>query len=196
MTPRSLKDELRQYYDTIPARPELVERLVTRADSPLRASAWHRPILAAVLATVVIVLIFAVPERDHSLPLAERTAREIALNHNKSLDLEFPFGNFERLRQAMIKLDFPLQAPQRLRNAGFTVLGGRYCSIQGQIAAQIRLRRDDGSIHTLYQTRLTPLLAGLTGATLSYDGVRVVSWSEQQQFFALASSVRDRGVFP
>lgn len=88
----------------------------------------------------------------------------------------------------MSKLDFVLTAPQQLPNTQLSVVGARYCSIQGHLAAQIKLEDSQGKHYTLYERSLidTPTLPNQSEYRV--DGIRVQAWREAGLFFGLASS--------
>ena len=78
--------------------------------------------------------------------------------------------------------------PARSVAGVFDLLGGRYCSIQGGLAAQIKVRdTTDGRIHTLYATQMTPALEKIGAREDVRDEVRITLWSEGDVFFGLAT---------
>ena len=113
-------------------------------------------------------------------------ADEIAMNHNKRLDVEFVSTSYAELRRAMDRLDFSLVEPRRSDAEGWRLAGARYCSIRGQLAAQLRLETDDGEIVTLYQTAWTDDLNGLDGRQIGAGGLAVELWQEDGVFLGLA----------
>ncbi|VAX08122.1 hypothetical protein MNBD_GAMMA26-1749 [hydrothermal vent metagenome] len=121
-----------------------------------------------------------------SLPL--KVAQEIALNHNKQLVNEFEVNTFVELGTMMTKLDFAPIAARRMKDSGFRIIGGRYCSIQGHLAAQVQFVDDQGKGATLYQTQLSGALAELTESEHVVDGVKVQLWQENGLIFGLAES--------
>ena len=67
------------------------------------------------------------------------------------------------------------------------MIGGRYCSIHGNLAAQVKIRaRDSGRLLTLYATGLTPELANISRQETGHDDVRIKTWNEGGVFFGLA----------
>lgn len=120
--------------------------------------------------------------------LAFLVSEEIALNHNKQLSIEYSASNFKELRAQMEKLDFTPIASARLEGAGLKFIGARYCSIQGQLAAQIKLVDKEGRTQTLYQTQLTNKLKELDEQEYYVDGVKIKQWQEKGLFFGLAVS--------
>lgn len=122
----------------------------------------------------------------NSLPY--RVAQEIALNHNKQLANEFEVTTFNKLAALMTKLDFVPLIAKRVEILGYPMTGGRYCSIQGQLAAQVRLVGEQGKGVTLYQTQLNDELATLQESEYVVDGVNVQLWFENGRLFGLAES--------
>lgn len=120
--------------------------------------------------------------------LAASILREVALNHEKNLKVEFSAIGYSRLREQMGELDFALRSPQRVASGKLQVRGGRYCSIQGRLAAQIKLEDEHGRILTLYQTGFDERFSGLPELRTELNGVQVRVWREGNLLFALAGS--------
>ncbi|MEJ2180389.1 MAG: hypothetical protein P8Y28_08120 [Gammaproteobacteria bacterium] len=57
----------------------------------------------------------------------ELVLAEIAMNHNKHLNVEYPYHEYQELQAAMDRLDFKLTPIKNLPGK-FSLLGGRYCS--------------------------------------------------------------------
>lgn len=118
-----------------------------------------------------------------------RLVKEIALNHNKALAPEFQANSIVQLNGKMSKLDFILANTQVVSDKGLRITGARYCSIQGNIAAQIKLDDPGGNRYTLYQTATTAELEKIaTGSELNGD-IRITVWREKGIFYGLAESV-------
>ncbi len=121
--------------------------------------------------------------------LTQLISQEIVLNHNKQLKLDFEAKDYESLNQAMAKLDFTISKSQHETLAELEIVGARYCSIQGRIATQIRLKDKDGKYFTLYQTKLTELLEKSPAVIQRIQQVEVHQWQEGDLFFGLAESL-------
>lgn len=139
---------------------------------------------ASLVFAVTLALILSVDN------VSERVAREVAMNHNKALGVEYQTDSFAVLSQYMDKLDFSLQAPRDMAFTNFTLVGGRYCSIQGQLAAQIKLADNAGQVYTLYQTRSGEHLESISVDRMQLDQVDIRLWQEQGLLFALAESTK------
>ena len=84
-------------------------------------------------------------------------AQEVAKNHLKMKPLEVSSDSFVEVRRYFTALDFsPTHSSyftSSLHGEGVKMLGGRYCSIKGITAAQLRYQRVDHSGRsTLYET--------------------------------------------
>jgi len=136
----------------------------------------------AVAMMLVVVLSFHLVD---SSQLDQRVANEIAMNHSKAFKVEYPTGDFLALNGVMNKLDFQIVFPKAIRQMNLQVLGARYCSIQGMIAVQIKLKSPDGTRHTLYETRQDGSLDHIR-SNLVVSGTQIRMWNEQGLFMGLA----------
>ena len=67
------------------------------------------------------------------------------------------------------------------------LVGGRYCSLQGELAAQLRLeRRSDGRSGTLYIVRRSPQLEEIGQTVVQLGDFEIELWHDDSRFFALA----------
>jgi len=199
-----LEKEIKRFYLDQRLSPEIMERFkilsstkakknITRVDGEAnRKSLWFSSkvnlaiaasFTAILLTTIQFFYIFKSPESD----LILRVAQEVALNHNKHLATEFDADNYLDLSVVMDKLDFDLKAPNHLAVASYKVLGARYCSIQGQIAGQIKLKDNAGKILTLYITKSNDMLSTLHHKTQERENLMISSWQEDVLFFSLAT---------
>ena len=112
---------------------------------------------------------------------------EIAKNHNKQLAMEIKSGDYRELQTELDRIPFSLKLPEKEVRSKFSLVGGRYCSIQTELAAQLRLSNNDTGVPcTLYITRLTDSLRQLKPTTRTVKGVKVKLWSDGRRFFGLA----------
>jgi len=132
-------------------------------------------------------MFFYLPTENNEA-LAERITKEIILNHQKQFNIEFQGDNINELRTHMQKLDFNLIQSSRITELGLKIIGTRYCSIQGEIAAQIKLKDNEGNSYTLYETALKENLEKLTEIEKTVNGLAVTTWSEHGVFFGLVGS--------
>ena len=102
---------------------------------------------------------------------------------------EIVSSSFVEVASKLNKLDFQLIRPERLKELGLELIGGRYCSIQGHIAAQLHLKDiKTGSRFTLYQVPHSKDWPeeSLNNFNAAIDGVEVSMWVEKGLLLALA----------
>jgi len=132
----------------------------------------------AVAASLLLVLLGSgvfLLQPNHNADFSWLVAKEIAVNHNKHLAIEFPTGDYRELNRLMDKLDFSGVISKRLASGEYRLLGGRYCSIQGQLAL-------------LYQAPLNKMLSGIQQGEQLIDGLHITLWREAGLLLGLASS--------
>ncbi len=202
MKAASLPDHLKEYYAGRTLSPATLERLrslaeVSRRERRSAGRATERQRLRRLVAVAVAGLVVGglavvlgplVSSRiGGGEALARGICREVALNHSKQLAIEFPATDYDGLRSAMGKLDFVLVRPSDPAVAKLRVVGARYCSIQGRIAAQIRLEDERGRPHTLYETHPSGELEAVPERAMEVAGARIRLWRESGLLLGLAS---------
>ena len=86
------------------------------------------------------------------------------------------------------RLGFSLIDSIKLASDKWQLIGGRYCSISGKIAAQIKVKNiATKKIYTFYQAKMTTdLISNLIDTELEIDGVTVKLWQEKGLLMGLA----------
>ncbi len=191
MSDRRLRDDLRDYYQAKEPSEAMLDRLKAM-DVAAHPPAWQQlsprtvSLLAAAAVAVVAVGLGILMPAYQSSDLGRAIADEIALNHQKQFAADFEATSYGELRRVMDKLDFALAEPTRIAGDGARLVGARYCSIQGQLAAQLRLEAADGERLTLYQTARTQELAKLGETQLEAGGLVIDLWQEGGAFLGMA----------
>lgn len=192
---------VRAYYQGQRLPPEKLQQLIGFAEKAQNARAqveyipagWTQrlkfqrnvAVAASLLLASVISLqwLIATPTEQQ---FVGSIAQEIAINHRKQFAVEFSGNRYAQLARSMTKLDFTLVDPVRLKERGFEILGARYCSLQGQIAVQIRLKNRSGVTFTLYQTASEGLFEKLAEQVQLTDGLEIEMWNENGVFLGIA----------
>lgn len=164
---------------------------------------WRRAPGLAAVAALVAVLSFAVMSwvgpRTADPDLLLRIADEVAANHLHTKPLEVRTGSLAELRRYFGRLDFK-PAETRQRDPDLQLLGGRYCSLQGVAAAQLRLRNPaTGTVETLYQAQYKPRVFGVlphlekgeAPAVVHARGIEVRIWVERGLVFAATRAAHE-----
>lgn len=192
MSDRSLRDDLRDYYLAKEPSPATLERLLAMEAATKQRRSRVRPLWRFILAAAALVVLasslWIVLGQWHTGSIARSIADEVALNHRKNLTADFEISSYGLLTQAMDKLDFSLVEPARAGEERLRLVGARYCSIRGQLAAQLRLETLAGEPVTLYQTAMTRDLERLGSAQLQSKGLNIDLWHEGGVFMGWARS--------
>ncbi len=192
MSNDAIDKNVQRHYKNQVLSSEVLARMsaMTEAQDSNKQSVWQKSKYFAIAASFAVVIITGV-QLTHLLQtsgddLVVRVAQEVALNHNKQLASEFIYDNYSKLAVTMDKLDFIIKSPEQLKNSGYKLLGSRYCSIQGKIAAQIKLVDPVGELMTLYVTQLNDELALLQNQSQLHDNLLISNWHEKGLFYSLA----------
>jgi hypothetical protein len=204
---RTLDDHVREYYSRQELRPEALARLLSLtdlsggrtgrpADAPSRTRGSRMVAGAAALAVALLLAAVGLtyltrsgqPRAGKNLDRSARVAYEIARNHMKNEAIEFRGSDYVALSRQMAELEFELRPPARLAGSAYDVFGARYCSIQGQRAAQIKLKDPEERVLTLYETPWNESLVRAAGREYRFDRVRVSLWRENRIFLGLAQT--------
>jgi hypothetical protein len=123
-------------------------------------------------------------------------AAEVSYNHLNLKPLEVAHNQLATVTGYFKRLDFNPLASSRVTNLQTSLIGGRYCSIKGNVAAQLRMKDKQGRISTLFESRynsedfkmLPNIENGKAPKVLYVDGQKVSLWIEKGLVMALVSS--------
>ena len=122
-----------------------------------------------------------------SSSVIQRIADEVATNHLKMKPLEVESLEISEVQGYFSNLDFePYSAQPLASNVQIALVGGRYCSIQGSKAAQLRYKDRQGDYVTLFETAYSAVLfeklpnidRGETPVVTYTKGIKVSMWVE------------------
>lgn len=155
---------------------------------------WRIPTVIAISIILTVFLLYRPMMPLNQQNMAMLIAEEVVSNHLKLKPLELKTNQLQDINQYFTMLDFVPIVSDRLPDLPNQLLGGRYCSLQGITAAQLRLRNaNNGEIQTLYETgydrnvfkKLPNLDNGEEPIILYAKGVKVDIWVEKGVLFAL-----------
>ena len=199
---RPLKQSVREHLELNTLTEEQLQKLESfseqvkpenvRPDNVQNKSIYALAIAVAVVAFLLVFLL--APLVNEQADVRERIALEVATNHIKLKPLEIETSNIEGIRDYFNKLDFLPVNSRLVSDAGLELIGGRYCSLQGITAAQLRVKKPgSNAVQTLYQTEYRkdifenmPLLEeGQAPVEIYVKGIKVRIWVEKGLLFAL-----------
>lgn len=190
MNTKKIDDQIRDYYASQCPSPETVSRLkqMMLAGVPVRNERRRRLALVAAIAVAMTTLIWTAAHRvpPSSQQIAAAVARQAAFDHNEKQELEFRVRNCAELRTKMKSLDFTPVEPTMIQHMHMRIVGARYTTLGGAMAAQIVYVDSRGVPCTLFQARPADSLARIAPGEYQIDGVRVAVWKEKGLVMVLA----------
>lgn len=140
----------------------------------------------------VAVVVFAIFLYIHK-PITYKYAEEVVYNHKKQASPTFVSHDIKTIYHQMSKLNFKLELPTRNLD-GLTLVGAKYCHIDSNIAAQIKLKNGHHSPYTLYAFKpdyIPPFIKEHSSESWKIQRINVKVWKEGRIVYALASNMKD-----
>ena len=102
--------------------------------------------------------------------------------------MEIKSNSLNEIASYLSRLDYPLIHSARLPQDNWEMIGGRYCSLKGQFAAQLKLRnKENQKNYTLYQIEKPHGIKNIADIKEHFaKGVKVHLWLERGLILALA----------
>lgn len=186
----NLDSEIKRHYQRKRLEPADVNRLVRIANTP--NPVWWRsaPRMAAVALILLagVVLMNRVLNQPVAAPpdLAASIAKHVVFYHEEPMPLAVRTDDLRELTMEMPRLDFTPSASHLVTADRYRLYGARYCHIEGKIAVQMRLTREDGQSVTLYQVADQPEFDAVDGAEFEWNGYVIRMWRENGVLMCLA----------
>jgi len=149
--------------------------------------ARRKPLAAAAVVLVLLLAGGALVWRAATPDVTELVAREVRTNYAKDLEPEVRAGDFAELAAGLPRLGFALTPTlESVPLAGWRVVGGRYCSLVGELAAQVNLTDEAGREALLY---VVPLVGGLRAVEVgphSHEDADIHVWKDARRLYVQA----------
>ncbi len=216
MTDKTLKEAIQDQYKAVQLTDDQLNQLdqlqakhqVNKQVSGKKSSINYYGLAAAITVTLLLGLMFGSQfttfnsdsqdtiAQGESSDLFRRVAEEVTLNHRKLRPLEVTTNSFDEIRGYFTQLDFRPSSSNIFNPKDSTLIGGRYCSIEGITAAQIRYQNSAGEMTTLYETAYKPsVFKGFPNVDqgkqpiIQYtDGYKVSLWMEKGLIMAAVTA--------
>ena len=183
----NLEDKLKNYYSSKTLSEEKTELLLGTKSQDKRLYRVYGTIAASIIFTAL--LIYGTTGFQGNSP-EMNVVKEIAMNHNKQLAVEYSANNLSDLGDKLTKLDFNLADADSELSVRYELIGGRYCSIQGNLAAQLKIQnKNSNKIETLYITSLNPELKKIKPTDTNFEGVNIRIWKNNGLLYGKASDI-------
>ncbi len=204
-TPLPLKDAIREEVTSEQLAPDQLHELLTMQQEVLaepevpepakRKPAW----LVGAVACLVVIAFFGWQYSNQQTMRA--IALEVAENHLKLKPMDVETQSMGEIRQYFIQLDFAPTRSSLLETqyalSDQRMIGGRYCSVKGVTAAQLRYRGTDNELRTFYEVgydaaifgRVPDIGKGQTPTEVMVNGMKVTIWVEKGLLMALVKDM-------
>jgi hypothetical protein len=184
-----LKQNIKDIYQEKMLNDKQLDELFTLQDKGRKSFfsyLFTRPLITS--CAVLFICFISIFTYNQQGSLEERILQEIAYNHNKQMQPELMTKDLAEVQGFLKSLNFALVDSSKLKK--LALVGGRYCSIQGKVAAQLKYKSASNKASTIYQTVLpkklnTKYFKEYQG---SYQGVHVKMWHEKGILFGIATS--------
>ncbi|MFW5432175.1 MAG: hypothetical protein ACKE5Q_05260 [Methylophilaceae bacterium] len=134
-----------------------LQRLQQRTSQPKKALSTHWFYSLGGLAAGLLIMMFAFPLFTNlSNDVQQRIAYEVLTNHLHVKPLDVSTNSMSTVQAYMDRLNFNPTLSKNLPAKQAKLIGARYCTLQGVIAAQIKLKLPSGEIMTYYEAAYDP----------------------------------------
>ena len=186
---KNLEQELKNYYrskNLASHRITAIQSSVHQIDRTRHRVSHLIPLTAIVLLAIGIGLWLHTGMGSN---LTKQIVAEIGYNHREHGRLIVESDRYGVVQAALSELDFPIRPQRDELVQDFTLIGGKYCSIQGSLAAQLKLSNlKSGIIYTLYVLPMADDAKSVKAGVYETNGVKVELWTDQSLLYGLAQS--------
>ena len=172
---------------------DLTQMLNAKLEKNKPNSFFSTRAIAAVLMLSLALGMFWSFGVNHQADVSRLIAEEVSYNHLKMKPMEVSSTSLIDVRAYFNELEFSLSASEFVANSNLQLIGGRYCSIQGETAAQLRMQdKETGNIQLVYQApydkelfrKLPQLQEGQDPVRHFVNGIGVDVWVKKGILFA------------
>lgn len=183
---KKIDQKIKGYYESKSLTKDQLNRIVG-AQKQTQNKPWKSLLKYAAVFFLFLVSFFVFQNQFlNKESLQEKYAKEVAFNHFKNLESDILTPNVNDLNNKMDKLNFEIHIPEKITNK-YALLGGRYCSINERLAAQLKLKeKDTNMVVTLYV--LDKLQDENINESFLIDSANIQIWNEESNLFVLASN--------
>ena len=183
---REIDNKIKDFYKSKSLTKDHLDKIVNQTEQ-IDSKKKSKPNFALIAIITILALavlgIIMVKFQQYNLP--QKYAEEVAYNHKKNVDPVIQTGSISELNEQMSRLDFDLHIPDNMIEQ-YQLLGGKYCSIDKRMAAQLKLRNtSNDQVVTLYV--LDKLKNENLDHSFNLESTSIHIWNERSNLFVLAS---------
>ena len=180
------EEQLIDYYQSQQLSNDRLHAILDDTQSMRRKRVVGLALAASVLLMSVVALV------HKNILTTQRTdvvLREAALNHSSKLQMDAEGQSMTELQNKLQELPFDIRLPESEWFEQLALVGGRYCTISGNLAAHIKLSNSETSEqYSLFLTPAAENLKTLQSPEVEVFGVDVKLWQENDVVFAFAAA--------
>jgi len=180
---KNFKEQLNSHYLDKHLSPEQLEKLQQLKSS--RKTSNNKRYIISTCALVCISISYLTFFHSHD---DNHISKQIAYNHSIKLQMEVLSPDYNTVQNHLNKLGFKLVSSTKIESKEWKLIGGRYCNLNGKIAAQLKVHNaKTGSEYTFYQAKLSADdIEDITDNEMYIDGIKVQLWREKGLLMGLA----------
>lgn len=186
-----IEQRLNDYYQLKTLSSSRLQAILSQSQRSRRRRLY--PAFAAA-AMLMIVVAGTLHQKSLNGQRVDVALQEAAMNHATRLQLDGEADTLPLLQKNLEKLPFDLVLPKGGLYERLALIGGRYCTISGNLAAHLKF--SDPGTNEQYSLFITPKarnLSSMFSEPQQISGVEVKLWQENDVVFALA---RTQSVLP
>jgi len=184
---KEIDQHIKAHYTNKSLSPQQLEAIERGVQAPPKRIVSRMVRYAAVFALLALcvyfLLIVPIQKQDK---IIHAFSEEVAFNHEKQLASDILTNNVTELNKRMNKLDFELGLPQDIQT-NYELLGGRYCSVDSRIAAQLKMKDKAGTVGTLYILKKVEPFD--IQEVVMFGKTKVDIWDDGQLLFVFANDI-------
>lgn len=181
-----IDQRLTNYYQAQTLNSSRLQSILAQSQ---RSRQRRRIPLYAAAAVVMMIMIGLLHQRSLDTQRISVALREAAMNHATKLQLDVEAQTMPDLQLSLEHLPFDLVLPAGSIYERLALIGGRYCTISGNLAAHLKFSDPgSGEQYSLFMTPLVGNLKSLGSEPEQINGVEVKLWQENDVVYAMAKS--------
>ncbi len=183
---RKPEDELINFFQSQQISNDRMHAIVKDTESNRRRRGFGLAIAACAALMAFSVLLH---QNQLTSQRTDLVLREAALNHATKLRMDAQADTVIGLQQGLGELPFDIKLPESDFYKKLVLVGGRYCTISGNLAAHLKLASPDKSKqYSLFLTPYAENLKSMNSLEAKIEGVAVKLWQEQNVVYAFAKA--------
>ncbi len=165
------------------------DRIELILDASRSARRWRFAPAYAVAAMLLLAVVVLAHQRSLVTQRTSLALREAAMNHVTKLQLDVEANGIDALQSGLAELPFDIELPDNPVFAKLALLGGRYCTISGNLAAHLKFSDPESQQqYSLFVTPYAGNLAEMESNTVEMSGIAVNLWRENDIVYAMAKA--------